>query len=60
MDMTRDFFFSYSFEITNTIQHHLTLAPLRPTGKITPGQVRDVGRGQLRNRHILQIELVVL
>jgi hypothetical protein len=37
MDMSRDFYFSHSFDLTNTVQHHLTGAPLRPSGKLIHG-----------------------
>ena len=38
MEMTRDFYFSHSYDLTNTVQHHCTQAPMRPTGMLIPGQ----------------------
>ena len=38
LDMSQDFYFSHSFDLTNTVQHHVTHAPPRPTGKVIDGQ----------------------
>ena len=37
VSLKNEFYFSYSYDLTNTLQHHVTQSPLRPHAKVMQG-----------------------